>query len=67
MVKDRITIMINNEQLLKLRTVQAKMIKESKENWSFSSVLSIVLTIGVGAKDFDELIMAVIENGKKKK
>jgi len=63
MGRDRITIMIKNEQLMKLRAIQAKMIKKTKKNWSLSSVFSIVLAIGVGSKDFDELIDTVIENG----
>ncbi len=64
---DRVTIMMKKEQLLKLRSIQARLIKETKKNWSFSKVLSIVVAMGVGSKDFDELITNVIENGMKKK
>lgn len=43
----RITVMIDDENLKKLRNLQSKMIKESNESVSFSRVINKVLKKGL--------------------
>jgi len=67
MVGKRVTIIIDYQTLTKLRALQAKLILATKSNWSFSKTLSIVSSVGLGAKNFDEIMDAVIETAKKRK
>jgi len=65
MTGTRITIIIDDKTLLKLRDVQANLIKETKSSWSFSKTLSLVSSIGLGVKNFNPIIEKVIEEAKK--
>jgi len=62
----RITVIFDEETLKKLRVVQAKLITETKRSWSFSKTLSIVSSMGIGSKNFDEIVNTVIETAKKR-
>ncbi len=44
---DRITIVLNNTNVEKLRNIQAKMIKTSPKSISFSHVLNLVVCEGL--------------------
>lgn len=61
MTETRITIIIDEVTLLKLREVQANLIKETKRSWSFSKTIRLVSSIGLGVKNFDPIIQKVIE------
>lgn len=50
MVKKRVTITIDKELDEKIRQLQVEFITKSNKNWSYSSVLSVV--IGEGLKGF---------------
>ncbi len=67
MTGTRITVIIDDKTLLKLRGVQADLIRETKTHWSFSKTLSLVSSIGLGVKNFDPIIERVIEEWKKEK
>jgi len=43
----RITIMLDDENLKKLRTLQSKMIKESEKSVSFSRVINEIIKKGM--------------------
>ena len=64
---NRITIILKDHDLETLRILQAKLIKETKKNWSFSSVVSLILSIGIGSKDYKDMIDTVIGVSKKEK
>ena len=53
--------------LMKLKSLQSKLVFETRRSWSFSKTLSIVLAIGVGANDYQDLIDLLIEKEKKGK
>jgi len=65
MTGTRITIIIDNKMLLKLREIQANLIKETQSSWSFSKTVSLVNSIGLGVKNFNPIIERVIEEAKK--
>ena len=67
MTGTRITIIIDDKTLLKLREVQAKLIVETKSSWSFSRTITIVSSIGLGVKNFNPLIERIIDEWKKEK
>jgi flagellar basal body L-ring protein FlgH len=46
-VGDRITIVLNSENIEKLRNIQAKMIRTSPKSISFSHVLNLVVSEGL--------------------
>ncbi len=50
MASRRITIMINEDLVKKLREIQAKQIRETQETVSFSKVLNEFLEIGLKKK-----------------
>ena len=54
----RITVMIDDENLKKLRNLQSKMIKESNESVSFSRVINKVLK--KGRRKFKEIQYNII-------
>ena len=64
---NRITIILKDHDLETLRILQAKLIKETKKNWSFSSVVSLILSMGIGSNDFKDTIDTVIGISKKEK
>jgi len=66
MVRKRITIVIDEDTLTKLRSLQAKLISETKSNWSFSKTMVIVSLMGLGGKNFDEIMDIVIETARKR-
>ena len=66
MVGKRITIIIDDDTLAKLRALQAKLISETQSNWSFSKTMSIVSSIGLGEKNFEEIMDTVIETSRKR-
>ena len=65
MTGTRITIVIDDKILLKLREVQANLIKETQSSWSFSKTITLVSSIGLGVKKFNPIIEKVIEEAKK--
>jgi len=65
MTGTRITIFIDDKTLSKLREVQANLIKETKSSWSFSKTLTIVSSIGLGVKNFNDIMDTVIETAIK--
>ena len=65
MTGTRITVIIDDKILLKLRDVQANLIKETQSSWSFSKTITLVSSIGLGVKNFNPIIEKVIEQAKK--
>ncbi len=65
MVGKRITIIIDEKTLLKLREVQANLIQETQSSWSFSKTISLVSSIGLGVTNVNPIIEKVIEEAKK--
>jgi len=64
---NRITIILKDDDIETIRTLQARLIKDTKKNWSFSSVVSLILSIGIGSKDYKDMIDTVIGVSKKEK
>lgn len=67
MTGNRITIILKDDDIETIRTLQARLIKDTKKNWSFSSVVSLILSIGIGSKDYKDMIDTVIGVSKKEK
>ena len=67
MTKLRITITIHEEMLLNVKQIQSRLISKTKKNWSLSKTISLILAIGLGAKDFEDLLDIVIGYRKKEK
>ncbi len=65
MTGTRITVVIDDKTLLKLREVQANLIQETQSSWSFSKTISLVSSIGLGNKNLNPIIERVIEEAKK--
>jgi len=67
MTKKRITISIDEEMLMNVKQIQSKLVDKTKKNWNFSKTLSLILAIGLGGKDFDDILDLVIGYRKKEK
>lgn len=67
MTKPRLTITMTDDMLMNLKQIQSRLINKTKKNWSFSATISLVASIGLGSKDFEDLIDIVIENKRRMK
>ena len=67
MTGNRITIILKDDDIETIRTLQARLIKDTKKNWSFSAVVSLILSIGIGSKDFKDMIDTVVGISKREK
>ena len=64
---NRITIILKDGDIDIIRTLQARLIKDTKKKWSFSAVVSLILSIGIGSKDFKDMIDTVVGISKREK
>jgi hypothetical protein len=61
-------MIIDNDTDEIIRKIQAKLVIKTNKSWSYTKVAIMIMSIGIGSKDFDRMIDIIANNslrGKK--